>query len=43
MAALRREPGERAAVFLLAIEKEHFSLWQLCDGNLERGLLYWGP
>jgi hypothetical protein len=26
-----------------ALETEHLSLWALCEGNLERGLLYWGP
>jgi len=22
---------------------EHLSPWALCEGNLEGGLLYWGP
>jgi hypothetical protein len=22
---------------------EHLSLWELCEGNLEGGFLYWGP
>jgi hypothetical protein len=24
------------------METENLSLWALCDGNLEGGLLYWG-
>jgi len=26
-----------------ALEMEHLCLWQLCEGYLEGGLLYWGP
>jgi hypothetical protein len=26
-----------------ALEMEHLSLWELCQGNLQWGLLYWGP
>jgi len=26
-----------------ALEMGHLSLWVLCEGNLEGGLLYWGP
>jgi hypothetical protein len=26
-----------------ALEVEHLSLWQLCEGNLEGGLPCWGP
>ena len=25
------------------LEMERFSLLELCEGNLEGGLLYWGP
>jgi len=26
-----------------ALETEHLSLWELSEGNLDSGLLYWGP
>ena len=26
-----------------ALEVEHLSLWELCEGNLEGGLPCWGP
>jgi hypothetical protein len=26
-----------------SLEVGHFSLWELCEGNLEEGLPFWGP
>jgi len=26
-----------------ALEMEHLSLWELCEGNLEEGIPCWGP
>ena len=43
MPCMLRPDISHCSAFLFAVEKERFFLWQLCDGNLEGGLIYWVP
>ena len=36
-------PGTLKNSWRRALEMDHLSLWALCETNLEKGLLYWGP